>query len=92
MVPIGARHKANAEKLMDFYYDPVVAAEVAAYVNYLCPVVGAQQEMAKIDPELVEDPLIFPDQEFLAKATTERELSVEEETDLQNQFQAVIGV
>lgn len=92
MVPIGARHKANAEKLMDFYYDPVVAAEVAAYVNYLCPVVGAQQEMAKIDPELVEDPLIFPDQEFLAKATTERELSVEEETELQNQFQAVIGV
>lgn len=92
MVPIGARHKANAEKLMDFYYDPVVAAEVAAYVNYLCPVVGAQQEMAKIDPELVEDPLIFPDQEFLAKATTERELSVEEETNLQNQFQAVIGV
>lgn len=92
MVPIGARHKANAEKLMDFYYDPVVAAEVAAYVNYLCPVVGAQQEMAKIDPELVEDPLIFPDQEFLAKATTERELSVEEETGLQNQFQAVIGV
>lgn len=92
MVPIGARHKANAEKLMDFYSDPVVAAEVAAYVNYLCPVVGAQQEMAKIDPELVEDPLIFPDQEFLAKATTERELSVEEETDLQNQFQAVIGV
>lgn len=91
-VPIGATHKKNAEKLMDFYYQPDVAAEVAAYVNYLCPVVGAQQEMEKIDPELVNDPLIFPTAEFLNNASTERELSVEEENDFQNQFQEVIGV
>lgn len=91
-VPIGATHKKNAEKLMDFYYQPDVAAEVAAYVNYLCPVVGAQQEMEKIDPDLVKDPLIFPTAEFLNNASTERELSVEEENDFQNQFQEVIGV
>ncbi|WP_417367821.1 ABC transporter substrate-binding protein [Glutamicibacter arilaitensis] len=92
MVPMGATHKTNAEKLMDFYYQPDVAAEVAAYVNYLCPVNGAQEQMEKIDPELVNDPLIFPTQDFLKRATTERELSVEEETDFQNQFQEVIGV
>ncbi|MGO1230381.1 ABC transporter substrate-binding protein [Glutamicibacter arilaitensis] len=92
MVPMGATHKTNAEKLMDFYYQPDVAAEVAAYVNYLCPVDGAQEQMEKIDPELVSDPLIFPTQDFLKRATTERELSVEEETDFQNQFQEVIGV
>lgn len=92
LVPMGATHKSNAEQLMDFYYQPDVAAEVAAYVNYLCPVAGAQEEMEKIDPELVDDPLIFPTAEFLEKATTERELSVEEETDFQNQFQEVIGV
>lgn len=77
---------------MDFYYQPDVAAEVAAYVNYLCPVVGAQEEMERIDPDLVNDPLIFPTEEFLNKASTERELSVEEENDFQNQFQEVIGV
>ncbi|WP_404286633.1 PotD/PotF family extracellular solute-binding protein [Glutamicibacter arilaitensis] len=92
MVPIGATHKKNAEKLMDFYYQPDVAAEVAAYVNYLCPVVGAQEEMEKIDPDLVNDPLIFPTEEFLNKASTERELSVDEENDFKNQFQEVIGV
>jgi spermidine/putrescine transport system substrate-binding protein len=27
MVPVGSPHKANAEKLMNYYYDPVVAAE-----------------------------------------------------------------
>ncbi|WP_279402672.1 extracellular solute-binding protein [Arthrobacter sp. JCM 19049] len=41
MVPIAAPHKANAEKLMNFYYEPQVAAEVAAYVNFISPVVGA---------------------------------------------------
>ena len=40
MVPIGAPHKKNAETLMNYYYDPEVAAEVAACVNYICPVAG----------------------------------------------------
>ena len=40
MVPVGSPHKTNAEKLINYYYDPEVAAEVAAYVNYICPVAG----------------------------------------------------
>ncbi|MGB9035250.1 MAG: spermidine/putrescine ABC transporter substrate-binding protein [Paeniglutamicibacter sp.] len=91
MVPIGATHKTNAEKLMDFYYDPDVAAEVAAYVNYVCPVVGAREAMEKIDPDLVDNPLIFPTEEFLSLSSTERAMSVEEETQFQNMFQQVIG-
>ncbi|RAX50254.1 spermidine/putrescine ABC transporter substrate-binding protein [Arthrobacter sp. AQ5-05] len=91
MVPIGATHKANAERLMDFYYDPDVAAEVAAYVNYVCPVVGAREAMEKLDPELVDNPLIFPTEEFLSLSSTERAMSVEEETQFQNMFQQVIG-
>ena len=50
MVPIGSPHKGNAEELMNFYYDPAVAAEVAAYVNYICPVVGAREAMAASTP------------------------------------------
>ena len=68
LVPIGAQHKANAEKLIDWYYDPEIAAQVAAYVNYITPVVGAQEEVAKIDPALADDPLIFPDADMLARA------------------------
>ena len=60
LVPTMAQHKNNAERLMDYYYDPAVAAELAAWVHYICPVEGAQEEMAKIDPSLVENPLIFP--------------------------------
>ena len=51
---------------MNYYYEPAVAAELAAWVNYICPVEGAREEMEKIDPSLVDNPLIVPDEEFLA--------------------------
>lgn len=68
LVPNRAAHKSNAEKLMDHYYEPEVAATLAAWVNYICPVEGAQEAMEKIDPSLVDNPLIFPTDEFLVDA------------------------
>jgi spermidine/putrescine transport system substrate-binding protein len=78
-VPMGATHKKNAELLMNYYYDPVNAAELAAYVNYITPVVGAYEEAVKLDPELAENKLIFPDEAFLASTHGFRALSAEEE-------------
>ena len=67
MVPITSTHRRNAQQVMDYYYDPAVAAEVAAYVNYVCPVDGAQAEMEKLDPSLAESPWIFPTADFIAE-------------------------
>ncbi len=67
LVPNLATHKANAEAWMNYYYDPAVAAKLAAWVNYICPVEGAQEEMEKIDQSLVDNPLIFPTTEFLER-------------------------
>jgi len=67
LVPNRADHKANAEALMNYYYEPDVAATLAAWVNYICPVEGAQEAMQKIDPSLVDNPLIFPTDDFLAQ-------------------------
>ena len=91
MVPIGARHKANAEKLFDYYYAPTRAATLAAYVNYICPVQGAQQAMEKIDPDLATNTSIFPDAATLAKVKIFRGLTPQEETDFGGQFQKTIG-
>lgn len=91
LVPIGSPHRANAEKLMDYYYDPAVAAEVAAYVNYICPVQGAQEEMEAIDPELAADTSIFPDDATLATVQVFRSLEPDEETEFSGEFQSVIG-
>jgi spermidine/putrescine transport system substrate-binding protein len=91
LVPVGSPHKTNAEKLMDYYYDPAVAAEVAAYVNYICPVQGAKAEMEKIDPELAASPWIFPDEQTLSRAKAFRTLTPDEETQFSEEFQSVIG-
>ncbi len=64
-VPNKAEHQANAEKWIDYYYEPAVAAKLAAWVNYICPVKGAREEMEKIDDSLVDNKLIFPDEEDL---------------------------
>jgi spermidine/putrescine transport system substrate-binding protein len=50
----------TASAYMNFVYDPKIAAEIAAYVNYICPVLGAKQVLAKTDPKLASNQLIFP--------------------------------
>lgn len=67
LVPNKATHQTNAEKLMNYYYEPEVAATLAAWVWYICPVQGAEAAMEKIDPSLVGNPLIFPTADDLSK-------------------------
>ena len=83
--------KANAEKLINYYYEPAVAAEVAAYVNYVCPVNGAQAEMEKIDPKLATSPFIFPDAATSKKLSVFRSLTPAEETSWGEAFQKAAG-
>ena len=89
--PVGAEAKANAEKLINYYYDPAVAAEVAAYVNYVCPVEGAQAEMEKIAPELANSSYIFPDAAMSAKLNVFRSLTPAEESSWAEAFQKAQG-
>jgi len=89
LIPIGSSQKTNAEKLIDYYYQPEVAAEVAAWVNYITPVAGAQEAMAEIDPEMVDNQLIFPDAETMSKAFMFRELTPEEQQRYNGEFEAV---
>ena len=91
LVPSTSRRKKNAEAVMNFYYDPQVAAEVAAYINYLCPVAGAQEAMVAIDPALAENPFIFPSEEFLNQAYVFMELTPEQNEEYERLFQGAIG-
>jgi spermidine/putrescine transport system substrate-binding protein len=93
MIPstASAEGKANAEKMINFYYDPAIAAEVAAYVNYVCPVKGAQAEMEKIAPELASSPYIFPDDATSKKLSVFRSLTPAEETTWEEAFQKALG-
>jgi spermidine/putrescine transport system substrate-binding protein len=90
LVPIGSSRKTNAETLINYYYEPEVAAEVAAWVNYITPVVGAKEAAAAIDPELAENQLIFPDEETLSRAHIFRSLTGAEEQKYQAEFQSIL--
>jgi spermidine/putrescine transport system substrate-binding protein len=57
----------TASTYMNYVYDPAVAAKIAAYINYVTPVKGAKEELAKTDPETANNQLIFPDEETLAQ-------------------------
>ncbi|MFD7975951.1 PotD/PotF family extracellular solute-binding protein [Streptomyces sp. NPDC059071] len=91
LVPANSRHKTNAEKLIDYYYELPVAAQLAAYINYVCPVDGVKDELAKIDPELANNTLILPDKAMAAKSRAFRSLSSAEETAYEEKFAKLIG-
>ena len=67
VVPNLATHKTNAEAWMNYYYDPEVAATLASRIQCICPVAGARKAMEKIDPSLVDNPLVFPSAEYLSR-------------------------
>lgn len=90
LVPIGAKHKANAEAIMNWYYDPQIAAQVAAYVNYITPVVGAKEAAVAIDPALADNNLIFPDAATLKNAHVFRTLTPAQEQSYGSAFQSVL--
>ncbi len=91
LVPNKAEHKANAEQLMNYYYDPEVAARLAAWVNYICPVQGAEEAMAKIDDSLVGNPLIFPTSEDLATTFSFANVDTKTREEYDKAFNAIIG-
>ena len=93
MIPstVTAEAKANTEKLINYYYEPSVAAEVAAYVNYVCPVKGAQAEMEKIDPDLAKSEYIFPTDATMKNLSVFRSLTPTEETAWTEAFQKAAG-
>lgn len=93
VIPITSTHRRNAMALMDFYYRPEIAARVAAYVGYVCPVQGAQAELAKTDPELANSPLLFPTEQWLRehRVVSFRALTAEEDADYSARWATVVG-
>ncbi|GAA3954767.1 spermidine/putrescine ABC transporter substrate-binding protein [Streptomyces marokkonensis] len=91
LVPNKARHKTNAERLIDYYYEPGPAARLAAYINFVCPVDGVKDELAKIDEDAANNPLIIPDRAMQAGSHSFRSLSAKEETAYEEKFAKLTG-
>jgi len=92
VVPIGSPHKQNAEILMNYYYDPGVAARIASAVHGISPVAGARAAMQRLDVVQADDPLIFPTEQQLDQAKTFRQLTAAEEAQYNADFADVAGL
>ncbi|MEU7132664.1 spermidine/putrescine ABC transporter substrate-binding protein [Streptomyces sp. NPDC046261] len=91
LVPQQARHKRNAERLIDYYYQPEVAARLAAAIHHVSPVVGLREELAKIDKDLADNPLIIPSEAMAAKAHAFRLLTPAEDKAFESAFAQLTG-
>ncbi|MEU9078695.1 spermidine/putrescine ABC transporter substrate-binding protein [Kitasatospora sp. NPDC004745] len=96
MIPNRATHKRNAEALIDYYYQPEVAAELAAFVQYICPVPAAREVLAasgdKEKAEIAENPLVFPTDEMRARLRTMRDVGSAERPGLHKVWGRITGV
>jgi spermidine/putrescine transport system substrate-binding protein len=90
VIPNLARHKKNAEILVNYYYDPAVMAQVVDYVNYISPVKGVKAVLVKTDPDVASNPLIIPSSEVLSRSRVFRGLSAAEETSYNRKFQTIV--
>jgi spermidine/putrescine transport system substrate-binding protein len=92
VIPKGSPNKAQAERWIDFYYDPENAATIEAYVNYVCPVVGAKEAMVALDPAIADNPLIFPPEDWVARLHQFRTTTAEEEQAWSEAFTRAMGL
>jgi spermidine/putrescine transport system substrate-binding protein len=101
VIPRGAQHPADALAMMDYVFQPEIAAQITEYVNYICPVPAAQdiirQHAAEAETQedtdylaaVAESPLVFPTDEMLANLHSYKVLSEEEERLWNELFQEV---
>ena len=89
LIPKGG-HVYGASVLMNWYYRPEIAAMVEDYVNYICPVLGADKVLLKSDPAVAKNPLIFPTKEMYANVHQFDPKALNNQT-YKQKFQTLIG-
>jgi spermidine/putrescine transport system substrate-binding protein len=91
LMPAGVEHPYAAETMMNYLYEPAVAARLAAYINYISPVKGAQEILQDEDPDIAENPLIFPPPDVQERLRAYPTLSPADEREMQEAMARVTG-
>jgi spermidine/putrescine transport system substrate-binding protein len=92
VIPTGAPNTPAALAWMNFVYRPRVQADIAEYVQYVTPVQGVDDVLRERDPELADNQLIFPDEEFTDECSTQPDPpgSAEDQQEVTEAFQDMI--
>lgn len=91
MLPAKVAHPYAAETMMNFLYEPEIAAKLCAYINYISPVDGIKPILEKSDPEIAENELIFPPDDVRKRLKLYPSLSTSEEQTMYEAMAKVTG-
>jgi spermidine/putrescine transport system substrate-binding protein len=91
MMPAKVEHPYAAETMMNYVYEPEVMAKIAAYVNYIPPVKGVKEILAKTDAKLAQNELIFPPEDVASNLHPYPALSPSDERKMQEAMAQVTG-
>ena len=94
VIPIGAANGVAAAQWMNFVYDPVNAARITAYVQFVSPVVGVRDELIKLGGDvaaLADSPLLFPDEETKAQLHVFADMPAELDQTITDRFVTITG-
>ena len=90
----GSENSDPVSEWINFVYDPVNAARITATVQYMSPVKGVRDELAKLGGDaaaLAENPLMFPDDATVKRLQSWGSLSEEEEARFDERFAQITG-
>jgi spermidine/putrescine transport system substrate-binding protein len=94
VIPIQAANGVAAAQWMNFVYDPVNAALITSYVQYVSPVIGVRDELVKLGGDaaaLADNPLLFPSDEDRTRLRVFGEMSEELDQQVTDRFISIIG-
>jgi spermidine/putrescine transport system substrate-binding protein len=93
-IPEGAANPIDAHEMMNFVYEPRVAAQMTAWINYISPVPEAQDILNKANDkytrQVANSPLVFPTPDMESRLHHYKNLDPEEEEQWNDLFNAVI--
>ena len=94
MIPKTSEHADLASEFINFFYDPANAAVLTASIQYFSPVNGVDAELTKIGGDaalLVDNPLVVPNDDFLATLSIFGALDDVTEQQFDERFAEILG-
>jgi spermidine/putrescine transport system substrate-binding protein len=90
-IPNYAQHKKNAELLMNWYYNPDIAAQLDDWIDYIPVVDGAAASLKTLDASAASNPLIVPTAKMQAGARGFMNLTVDQLNSYTTRFNQIAG-
>ena len=93
-IPQNAANPMDAHELMNFVYQPDIAAQMTAWINYISPVPEAQAILQDANDaytrQVANSPLVFPTPDMESRLHHYKNLTEEEEAEWNELFDGVV--